>query len=173
MCRFVADAVIAAQYIPTWTHPGLCIHRGMLCVDGGGAVQVDPSLESDWFQPLNLSSEKLVPKCGFKMQLAPLHGGVTNNLPALCEKSLRIGGVGYHLSNTVQLMTAGICPRNQSDAPGSDATTLRVGLDTDDIPAWNADLVPSQPLAGLCKRAQSSLSHSSFGNTLVNPCLRL
>jgi hypothetical protein len=29
------DAVIAAQYIPTWTHPGVCLHRGMLCVDGG------------------------------------------------------------------------------------------------------------------------------------------
>lgn len=29
------DAVIAAQYIPTWTHPGMCLHRGMVCVDGG------------------------------------------------------------------------------------------------------------------------------------------
>lgn len=65
------DAVIAAQYIPTWTHPGVCLHRGMLCVDGG----------------------------------------VTNNLPSLCEDSLRIG------------------------------------LDADDIPAWNADLVPSEPLS--------------------------
>lgn len=65
------DAVIAAQYIPTWTHPGICFHRGMICVDGG----------------------------------------VTNNLPALCEDSLRIG------------------------------------LDRDDIPSWNADLVPSRPLA--------------------------
>lgn len=65
------DAVIAAQYIPTWTHPGLCIHRRMLCIDGG----------------------------------------VTNNLPALYEDS------------------------------------LRVGLDLDDVESWNADLVPSQPLA--------------------------
>uniref|UniRef100_A0A7S0X6V2 Patatin n=1 Tax=Mantoniella antarctica TaxID=81844 RepID=A0A7S0X6V2_9CHLO len=65
------DAVIAAGYIPTWTHPGLCLHRGMICVDGG----------------------------------------VTNNLPALSEDSLRIG------------------------------------LDAEDISAWNADLVPSKPLA--------------------------
>jgi len=65
------DAVIAAQYIPTWTYPGLCIHRRMVCIDGG----------------------------------------VTNNLPALCEES------------------------------------LRVGLDLDDVDSWNADLVPSQPLA--------------------------
>ena len=29
------DAVIAAQYIPTWTYPGICFYRGMICVDGG------------------------------------------------------------------------------------------------------------------------------------------
>mmetsp|Transcript_40738 Transcript_40738/g.100656 ORF Transcript_40738/g.100656 Transcript_40738/m.100656 type:complete len:335 (-) Transcript_40738:327-1331(-) len=65
------NAVIAAQYIPTWTHPGLCLLRGMMCVDGG----------------------------------------VTNNLPALCSESLRIG------------------------------------LDADDVVSWDADLVPSKPLA--------------------------
>ena len=65
------DAVIAAQYIPTWTFPGLCIYRNQLCVDGG----------------------------------------VTNNLPALSKDSLCIG------------------------------------LDIDDIHSWDADLVPSQPLA--------------------------
>ena len=64
------DAVIAATYIPAWTFPGVCIHRGMVCVDGG----------------------------------------VTNNLPSLCHDS------------------------------------LRVGLDTSDIEAWNADLAPSEPL---------------------------
>jgi hypothetical protein len=31
--------------------------------------------ESDWVQPLNLSSEKLVSKSAFKMQRAPLHRG--------------------------------------------------------------------------------------------------
>ena len=65
------DAVIAAQYIPTWTHPGVCLHNGMVCVDGG----------------------------------------VTNNLPALSSASLKIG------------------------------------LDTDDIASWDADLVPSKPLS--------------------------
>ena len=40
----------------------------------GGAVQVesspaDPALESAWFQPLNLSSEKLVSKFAFKFNL--------------------------------------------------------------------------------------------------------
>jgi hypothetical protein len=65
------DAVIAAQYIPTWTHPGVCLHRGMVCVDGG----------------------------------------VTNNLPALSS------------------------------------TSLKIGLDTDDIASWDADLVPSKPLS--------------------------
>jgi|Transcript_7498 hypothetical protein len=29
------NAVIAAQYIPTWTFPGLCIYRKQICVDGG------------------------------------------------------------------------------------------------------------------------------------------
>jgi len=65
------NAVIAAQYIPTWTHPGVCVHRGMICMDGG----------------------------------------VTNNLPALCS------------------------------------TSLKIGLDLDDIASWSADLVPSKPLA--------------------------
>ena len=29
------DAVIASTYIPTWTFPGVCLHKGMVCVDGG------------------------------------------------------------------------------------------------------------------------------------------
>ena len=29
------NAVIASQFIPTWTHPGVCIHQGKLCIDGG------------------------------------------------------------------------------------------------------------------------------------------
>ena len=29
------DAVIASTYIPLWTHPGICVHHGMVCVDGG------------------------------------------------------------------------------------------------------------------------------------------
>ena len=65
------NAIIAAQYIPSWTHPGVCFHKGMICLDGG----------------------------------------VTNNLPALCS------------------------------------TSLKIGLDLDDIESWGADLVPSEPLA--------------------------
>ena len=29
------DAIIAAQFIPFWTHPGLCLYGGNVCVDGG------------------------------------------------------------------------------------------------------------------------------------------
>ena len=32
------DAVIASTYIPTWTFPGACLHRGMVCVDGGVVI---------------------------------------------------------------------------------------------------------------------------------------
>jgi len=65
------NAIIAAQYIPAWTHPGVCLYDNMICVDGG----------------------------------------VTNNLPALNE------------------------------------TSLKIGLDLDDVQSWGADLVPSKPLA--------------------------
>jgi hypothetical protein len=48
----------------------------------GGVVHVDspppdPQLKGAWFQPLHLSSEKLVSKCAFQIQLAPLHDGST------------------------------------------------------------------------------------------------
>jgi len=29
------DAVIASTFIPIWTYPGICVHHGMLCMDGG------------------------------------------------------------------------------------------------------------------------------------------
>jgi hypothetical protein len=29
------DAVIASQFIPTWTHPGVCFYQGNMCIDGG------------------------------------------------------------------------------------------------------------------------------------------
>ena len=54
------DAVIASTYIPTWTFPGVCLHKGMVCVDGGVCnnlaslspatlrVGLDPEDKTDW-----------------------------------------------------------------------------------------------------------------------------
>lgn len=54
------DAVIASTYIPTWTFPGVCLHRGMVCVDGGVTnnlaslaeetlrIGLDPEDTTDW-----------------------------------------------------------------------------------------------------------------------------
>jgi hypothetical protein len=40
---------------------------------------VDPQLDSAWFQPSSLSSEKLASKLCFQMQLVPLHHGALAN----------------------------------------------------------------------------------------------
>jgi hypothetical protein len=53
---------------------------------------VDPQLESAWFQPLNLSSEKLVSKLCFQMQLAPLHRGRRTHVPGGSVRHARRGG---------------------------------------------------------------------------------
>lgn len=54
------DAVIASTYIPLWTFPGVCLHRGMVCVDGGVMnnlaslspsslrIGLDPEDAQDW-----------------------------------------------------------------------------------------------------------------------------
>ena len=54
------DAVIASTYIPLWTFPGVCLHQGMVCVDGGVMnnlaslspsslrIGLDPEDATDW-----------------------------------------------------------------------------------------------------------------------------
>jgi len=54
------DAVIASTYIPVWTFPGVCLHQGMVCVDGGVTnnlaslssetlrIGLDPEDATDW-----------------------------------------------------------------------------------------------------------------------------
>ena len=74
------DAVIASTYIPTWTFPGACLHRGMVCVDGGVVnnlaslspetlrVGLDPEDKTDWGATLVPSKPKarrhtFIPAC--------------------------------------------------------------------------------------------------------------
>jgi len=74
------DAVIASTYIPTWTFPGACIHRGAVCVDGGVMnnlaslspetlrVGLDPEDKTDWGATLIPSKPKarhhtFIPAC--------------------------------------------------------------------------------------------------------------